>query len=465
MPVASILGEITDLLTTVVGDYGLYAVFLLMMIDAVLPVASELVMVYGGAVASGAFAGQSVVLFGWEFESGFPAYFAIAVAGTIGYTVGSIGGWWIGLHGGRPFLERHGRWVHLKEANLLKAERWFERWEDWAIFLGRITPVVRSFVSIPAGVLRAPFRRYTVLTLLGSCNLVLRACGGRWARKPVGGVPPLLPLRRLRDHRVDRRRHRVRRLEALSPAGSRRERAVDWRAVRIAFVDVKAQYAPLIPQLKQAFAEVLESGQFVFGPNVAAFEREAAEFLDVPETIGVANGTDAIVIVLDALGVGRGDEVICPSFTFYATAESIARREATPVFADIDPVTLNPRSGRRGAEAHRANKGDPSGAPFGRPALLDELTGFGVPIVEDAAQAFGSPTSPAPGSRRPSASIRRRTSSASATAASSPSAMRSCGAHPDAPFSRLEGEEDVRVHRLQLPARRDPGRSAADLPA
>ena len=144
------------LLTSVVGDHGFYAVFLLMAIDAVLPAASEAVMVYGGAVAAGAFAGQSVVLFGWELESGFPSYLAIAVAGTVGYTVGSVGGWWIGVHGGRPFLERHGRWLHLKEANLVKAERWFERWEDWAVFLGRITPVIRSFVSIPAGVFRAP---------------------------------------------------------------------------------------------------------------------------------------------------------------------------------------------------------------------------------------------------------------------------------------------------------------------
>ena len=74
MPVASILSEITDLLTTVVGDYGLYAVFLLMLIDAVFPAASEPVMVYGGAVAAGAFAGQDVMLFGWTIESGFPAY-------------------------------------------------------------------------------------------------------------------------------------------------------------------------------------------------------------------------------------------------------------------------------------------------------------------------------------------------------------------------------------------------------
>jgi membrane protein DedA with SNARE-associated domain len=181
VPVASILSGITDLLTTVVGDYGFYAVFLLMAVDAVLPAASEAVMVYGGAVAAGAFAGQDVVLFGWELESGFPAYFAVAAAGTVGYTVGSIGGWWIGLHGGRPFLERHGRWLHLKEANLVKAEQWFERWEDWAVFLGRVTPVVRSFVSIPAGVFRAPFRRYTILTLIGSAIWCYALAGVGWA--------------------------------------------------------------------------------------------------------------------------------------------------------------------------------------------------------------------------------------------------------------------------------------------
>jgi membrane protein DedA with SNARE-associated domain len=181
VPVASILSGITDLLTTVVGDYGFYAVFLLMAVDAVLPAASEAVMVYGGAVAAGAFAGQDVVLFGWELESGFPAYFAVAAAGTVGYTVGSIGGWWIGLHGGRPFLERHGRWLHLKEANLVKAEQWFERWEDWAVFLGRVTPVVRSFVSIPAGVFRAPLRRYTVLTLIGSAIWCYALAGVGWA--------------------------------------------------------------------------------------------------------------------------------------------------------------------------------------------------------------------------------------------------------------------------------------------
>ena len=180
MLTASLLGEITDLLTTLIGDYGLYAVFGLMLLDAVFPAASEPVMVYSGAVAAGAFAGQDTVLFGYEFDDGAPAYVAMAAGGTLGYTVGSILGWWIGVRGGRPFLEHHGRWLHLNEAKLDRAERWFGRWGDWGVFLGRITPVVRSFVSIPAGVFRAPFGRYTVLTLLGSAIWCFGLAGVGW---------------------------------------------------------------------------------------------------------------------------------------------------------------------------------------------------------------------------------------------------------------------------------------------
>jgi membrane protein DedA with SNARE-associated domain len=166
--VASILSELTSAVTSAIGDYGLYAVFWLMLVDAVFPAASEVVMVYGGAVAAGAFANQDVTLFGRTVEEGLPAYLAIAIAGTVGYTIGAIGGWAIGLYGGRPYLERHGRWLHVDEAKLDRAERWFERWEGWAVFLGRLTPVIRSFVSIPAGVLEAPFVRYTLLTFAGS---------------------------------------------------------------------------------------------------------------------------------------------------------------------------------------------------------------------------------------------------------------------------------------------------------
>jgi membrane protein DedA with SNARE-associated domain len=181
LPVASVLSGITETVTSAIGDYGLYAVFLLMLIDAVFPAASEVVMVYGGAVASGAFADQDVVLFGWTIEEGFPAYLAIALAGTIGYTIGAILGWAIGLYGGRPYLERHGRWLHLDEQKLDRAERWFERWEDWAVFFGRLTPVVRSFVSIPAGVMETPLLRYTLLTFAGSAIWCFAFAGAGWA--------------------------------------------------------------------------------------------------------------------------------------------------------------------------------------------------------------------------------------------------------------------------------------------
>jgi membrane protein DedA with SNARE-associated domain len=152
--------------TSFLAAHGLWAVFVLMAIDAVFPAASELVMVYAGALASGALS-SDLVVFGTE-RSGPDAYLAVALAGTIGYLVGSLIGWWIGLHGGKPFLERRGRWFHLGPARLERAERWFERWEDWAVFVGRLTPVARSFISIPAGVFEAPLARYTVLTALGS---------------------------------------------------------------------------------------------------------------------------------------------------------------------------------------------------------------------------------------------------------------------------------------------------------
>jgi dTDP-4-amino-4,6-dideoxygalactose transaminase len=158
----------------------------------------------------------------------------------------------------------------------------------------------------------------------------------------------------------------------------------------IPLIDVKAQYAPLIPQLKKRLAEVLESGRFILGPNVAAFEEEAAAYLGVPVTIGVANGTDAIVLVLDAMGIGPGDEVICPSFTFYATAEAIARRGATPVFADIDPATLNLDPEDVAARITPRTRAIMPVHLFGRPAALTELAALDVPLIEDAAQAFGA---------------------------------------------------------------------------
>ena len=157
----------------------------------------------------------------------------------------------------------------------------------------------------------------------------------------------------------------------------------------IPLTDVRAQYAPLLDELKDRIAEVLDSGSFILGPEVKAFEEEAARFLGAAEAVGVANGTDALVMVLDALGVGQGDEVICPSFTFYATAESIARRGATPVFADIDPATLNLEPSDVAARVTERTKAILPVHLFGRPFDPASFS-HGVPVVEDAAQAFGS---------------------------------------------------------------------------
>ncbi len=157
----------------------------------------------------------------------------------------------------------------------------------------------------------------------------------------------------------------------------------------IPLVDVRAQYAPLRAALLERIGDVLDSGRFILGPNVRAFEEEAAAFLGVTETVGVANGTDAIGLVLDALGIGPGDEVICPAFTFYATVEPILHRGATPVFADIDPVTLNLDPADVAARANGRTKAIVAVHLFGRPAPLGELPA-GLPVVEDAAQAFGA---------------------------------------------------------------------------
>ena len=176
-----VVASLTSSITKAIGDYGVYAVFGLMAIDAVFPVASEVVMAYGGALAGGAFAGQHVSLFGADIHDGFRAYLAIAVAGTLGYLGGALVGWAIGDFGGRPLLEHRGRWFHLDADRLERAERWFSRWGDWAVLLGRVTPVVRSFISLPAGVFRAPLGRYVVLTLVGSAAWCFAIGGAGWA--------------------------------------------------------------------------------------------------------------------------------------------------------------------------------------------------------------------------------------------------------------------------------------------
>jgi membrane protein DedA with SNARE-associated domain len=127
------------------------------------------------------FASHEVVLFGAGIESGAPAYVAIALAGTIGYVIGSVGGWAVGIYGGRPFAERHGRWLHLSPKKLERADRWFDRYGDMFVLFGRVAPVLRSFVAIPAGIGRMPLGRYTLLTVPGSAAWCFALAGVGWA--------------------------------------------------------------------------------------------------------------------------------------------------------------------------------------------------------------------------------------------------------------------------------------------
>lgn len=147
----------TTHLTNWIADHGLLAVFVLMAIDAVLPAGGELVMVFGGALAAGAIAGHAG-----------PSLTAVIAAGTLGYLVGSLGGWALGRAGGRALIERHGRWLHLNPQRFLRAERWFARYGASFVVFGRLLPLVRSFVSIPAGVLEFPLARYVLLSGLAS---------------------------------------------------------------------------------------------------------------------------------------------------------------------------------------------------------------------------------------------------------------------------------------------------------
>lgn len=166
-------------MTSLLAHYGVPAIFVLLAIDAVFPAASELVMVYAGALASGALV-HEVHLFGADL-SGLSAFLVVVAAGVLGYQLGAAFGWWVGKRGGRPFLEGHGRWFHLSPERLDRAESWFDRYDAWAVLLGRMTPLVRSFVSIPAGVFESPFRRYNVLTLIGNSVWCLVFASIGWA--------------------------------------------------------------------------------------------------------------------------------------------------------------------------------------------------------------------------------------------------------------------------------------------
>jgi membrane protein DedA with SNARE-associated domain len=144
-------------LTNWVAQHGLLAVFVLMAVDAVFPAGGEIVMLFGGALAAGAIAGHTG-----------PSLTAVIAAGTLGYLTGSLAGWAIGYAGGRPLIDRYGRWLHLGPQRFLRAERWFDRYGAGFVLFGRLVPLLRSFVSIPAGVLEFPLGRYLVLSAIAS---------------------------------------------------------------------------------------------------------------------------------------------------------------------------------------------------------------------------------------------------------------------------------------------------------
>lgn len=166
--------------------------------------------------------------------------------------------------------------------------------------------------------------------------------------------------------------------------------------VTVPFLDLRAQYAPLRDEIRAAVDAVFERQAFVLGEEVEALEREVAAFVEARRGVGCASGSDALLLVLHALGVGPGDEVICPSFTFFATAGAVARLGARPVFADIDPGSYCLDPGAVRAEAARCSRLRAIVAVhlYGRAADNDALLALaaehGVPLVEDAAQAIGA---------------------------------------------------------------------------
>jgi dTDP-4-amino-4,6-dideoxygalactose transaminase len=162
-------------------------------------------------------------------------------------------------------------------------------------------------------------------------------------------------------------------------------------AMPVPLFDTETPLAPLRERIIERVAEVIRGGRFILGPEVRAFEQELAEYIGVPHALGVGNGTDAISIAAGALGIGPGDDVVLPSFTFYATAEAIATIGARPVFCDVDAETRNVTVESVRAALTPQTKAILAVDLFGMPAPIPELKqAFGLPVIEDAAQALGA---------------------------------------------------------------------------
>jgi dTDP-4-amino-4,6-dideoxygalactose transaminase len=164
--------------------------------------------------------------------------------------------------------------------------------------------------------------------------------------------------------------------------------------MKVPMLDLVAEHTPYQTELEAAFQRVLNSGRFVLGPEVEAFEREIATWIGVPYAIGVSNGSDALLLALQAVGVGPGDEVICPTYTFFATAGAVARLGGKPVFVDSAECCYNLRADQVVAKIGPKTKAIIAVHLFGQCAdmdpILDAARKHSIPVIEDAAQALGA---------------------------------------------------------------------------
>ncbi len=169
---------------------------------------------------------------------------------------------------------------------------------------------------------------------------------------------------------------------------------IDLTPAPVPLCDILGQYQSLQPEIDAAVLRVLRSGQAILGPEVAAFERETADYCGAKFALGCGSGTDALLLALHALDVGPGDEVILPPFTFFATVGSVLRVGAKPVFVDIDPLTYNIDPTQIEAKITPKTKAIMPVHLFGQCADMGEIQAIAdenrIPVIEDAAQSFGS---------------------------------------------------------------------------
>jgi membrane protein DedA with SNARE-associated domain len=175
------LASITGQLTTWIAAHGVVAVFALMALDALLPIGGELVMLYAGVIAAGVVHGSVTSLLGAHVHGSVEVYVTLALAGTAGSLAGSMLAWWLGRRAGRGVVLKHGHWLHVTPARLVRAERWLERHGVLALLVGRLTPLVRSFIAIPAGVGGVRLPTFVAVTLVPSLVWCFGFAAAGWA--------------------------------------------------------------------------------------------------------------------------------------------------------------------------------------------------------------------------------------------------------------------------------------------